>query len=223
MTHLANRNQHVPGTTLFFVRVVAVSLGLCCLLAACGGGSDKSKAGSSYPDSAEGLSQLIGDIIKYAEDRDTMERADQLAHRLQLDDHRAWFIEHFGSDLGTTLAADYTKVAESIGQIAGALKKLAADGFTNVKVERFDKPDDPGSLVYQHMALQRMKKRTSLYSVRVLKKDGSRGFHLWSFVYERGGFRWVGKMTGVASGPDMDGKHDRNELRLRERKQIDSD
>jgi len=215
MTHQANRNQDVPGTTLWVVRRAAASVAVCCFLLACGSGSSKSKSDSEHPETNAGLLQLVRDIVK-----ETKAGKTRLAESLQLDDHRSWFVEHFGSDLGKTLAADYDKVVQSIDQIGPAIKKFVDDGFTKVVVERFDKPELPDSVVYQHLALKKMtSKRTSLYSVRLLKKNSTRGFHLWSFVYSGGGFRWVGKMTGVADGPDGSKDHDKNELRMRERDQ----
>lgn len=195
------------------MRHVAAVVGLCCSLVACGG-SNKDRDGSAYPDSIDGLAELVRNLVASARTENAEKLAEQ-ARALRLTDHRAWFADHFGDELGKKLATDYAAVAGELRQLVRALETLSSSGHTKVVVERFDQPNQPGAIVYQDLALKKMKKRVPLYSVRLLKPGDSRGFHVWSFVYVDSGFRWAGKMIGVADTASQ-GPHDKNELRLRE-------
>jgi len=147
----------------------------------------------SYPDSTEGLERLVRDILR-AVKSDPSGEALRLTHSLQLPDHEVWFADTFGAERGAELAAEYAPLVGHFAQMSTLFEDLIEKQQTQVVVERFVQYDDPDLNGYQSIALEAMKHPTALYSVRLSKNDDERGFHLWSFVYANGSFRWVGKM-----------------------------
>jgi hypothetical protein len=194
--------------------VIAAGLGLA---TACGDDDSAKKADPaskvSYPQSTAGLEQLMGDIMGAT--KAGQARADVLLRSLQLPDSKSWFREHFGDELGTTLAAGYQQVASNTTQMSALFERLIATDRIRIDVERFDGPKDDAAVGYQHKALERMKDRVPLYSVRFVKVGESHGFHLWSFAYVAGSFRWVGMMKRVYDDPPS-GKVDTRLLRVRD-------
>lgn len=174
----------------------------------------------AYEETTSGLESLFRDMMRALASGDR-DRAEMLAQSLQLDAPRAWFQEVFGDELGNKLYAEYSPLLGQFGQHASLINELRKDGHTKITVERFDKPDDKAAVGYQALALQRMIKPTPLYSVRVSTPDGSKVFHIWSFVYQSGWFRWIGKTRDVAKKPAEseklgDGAADIREFRVRD-------
>lgn len=172
---------------------------------------------TAYPESPEGLGNLASDLLAsaHAGDEKTLIR---LLDSLKLRDPETWFRDTFGRALGQELWAEYRPLHDNIGQLAGVLSGLAAGGQTKLTIERYDKADLPDSVGYQSAALAKMDRPTPLYSVRFGSPDGKKLFHLWSFVFQDGTFRYVGKMRKIIETPaaTAPGAIDTLELRLRE-------
>lgn len=199
------------------MRVVAAVIVAVFSLSACGdddGGKGSDPASSiRYPKSSAGLEQLMGDIM--AATKAKQDRALILLRSLELPKHDTWFRSHFGDELGATLTAEYAPVIGSTEQMRKLFETLIATDQLRINVERFDEPKDPASVGYQHKALERMKVRVPLYSARFIKVGEKHGFHLWSFAYVDGSFRWVGMMKKVYAEPPS-GDVDVRLLRLRD-------
>lgn len=172
----------------------------------------------SYKAGAAGLEEMMNDLFAATAKGDKA-RARMLAASWELDDAKGWYGEIFGTSLGPSLAAEYKKVAGSVTQLATIIGELQKDGLTRVEIEEFASPDDPAAVEYQSLALKRMIRATPLYSVRLASEDGSKTFHLWSFVYSKGLFRWIGKTKALTSEAAQ-GKIDPREYRIRDRKRI---
>lgn len=97
-----------------------------------------------------------------------------------------------------SVAAEYAPMAAGQPEL---FAELAKQDQTRITVERFSQPDNPASVEYQSVALGRMLDATSLSSVRLASSDGDKVFHLGSFVYQPGGFRWIGKLEKVSGEP----------------------
>lgn len=166
-----------------------------------------------YEETKNGLEQLFTDMLAAVADDDSA-RAIELAESLQLKAPEAWFKRVFGDQMGPTLFADYEPLVGSFSSFVTLMKSLLERGQTRFVVERFTKPDDPAAVGFQGMALGRMDRVTPLYSVRAIDRDGSRMFHIWSFVYQDGWFRWIGKNTSVGTKIPKD-EIDVREYRLR--------
>lgn len=155
---------------------------------------------------------MLGDLIDAVRANNREEIA-RLTGDLALDDPKAWFTRTFGQERGALLLAEYEPVVGQFEQLADLLVGLVKAGQTDIRAEVFERAGDSGATGYQNLALAAMKQATPLYSARFTKVEDASGFHLWSFVYDGGRFRWVGKMKAVAptspADPDL--------LELRER------
>jgi len=168
--------------------------------------------GAVYGEGTEGLEQLFRDLLAAVEDHDR-KRAAALIGGLELKDPKAWFRRTFGESLGAKLAAEYAPTVGNFDQLEPVLAGLVAEHETDLTVESFAKPGDPEATGYQNLALTAMVQPAPLYSVRLSTAGEDNAFHIWSFVYDAGYFRWVGKMRAVNSGEPSD--PDLLELRTR--------
>ncbi len=210
------------------MRTVVAAFALFLVVAACGDddpGRANSKprplgeveAGTSrYPESKAGLSTLFEDLVA-AIGRGDDAQVDGTVRGFVLVDPDAWFAKTFGADAGKALAGDYRVAAAAIDQLTGLLRELVRDGQTEVVVERFDSANDPAAVGYQALALAKMERPVALYSVRLRAPGQRRGFHLWSFVYQDGGFRWIGKLKALADGAPPVGDDEVDPLERRQR------
>jgi hypothetical protein len=133
---------------------------------------------------------------------------------LQLPEAGRWFGDVFGPELGPRLVAEHEPQRAGIGWLASHIKGRIETGLTSIRAERFDGPDNPGAVGYQSAALAAMKRPVPLYSVRFATPDGKKTWHIWSFVYEAGTFRYVGKMRKVEKSPPPADGRDPLEYRL---------
>ncbi len=209
------------------------SLVLFCALAI-GCGSDDSPP-SPPPPAAEGpasnrsnnnkeglVRQLdaLNDALKSA---DSQKISTELA-KLTLPEPKQWFKKRFGQSNGSVLYTDYRPLANRMSQLAKEIKALRQSGLTEISIEKYDKLDDLDAVSYQTEALKAMQIPTPLYSVRMSakKKPPNRrlsAFHLWSFVYYQGSFRFIGKLKSVGT-PKPFGNLDLNEFRPRDARRI---
>jgi hypothetical protein len=193
------------------------------LLAACGEtGSSSAGQGKAegeelrsftYEETTSGLRKLFEDMMSAIKAGDG-DRADALAGTFELKAPQDWFRDTFGDELGAELYREYAPARERLFEITTLLGALQKKGLTRVQVERFTQTGDDSAVGYQSKALERMVKPTALYSVRLQNAEGTEVFHLWSFVYQSGWFRWVGKTRKVAPEPAQ-GDEDLLEYRLR--------
>lgn len=164
-----------------------------------------------YEDSRLGLELLMRDLRIAIPVDDQPEIAVLLAS-LRLENDEAWFKATFGDKLGSKLSSEYKPHKEEIGVLAGHLATQFEEGLIKIQVDRFQNPVTTAT-GYQSEALKKMTQPVALFSVRLLSEDDKRMFHLWSFVYHQGSFRYIGKLRGVAEKRIVDGR-DLNEYRL---------
>ena len=172
-------------------RIVIVAL----LIALVACKKDGASAPKSYPDTAEGFDAFARDLvdtIKTDRKADFMVRAKQLA----LPDANAWFTRVFGPETGARLLAEYqASPYPKFDQAWPDLHKIVVDkGSNTVATSRHTDPKDDLATGHQANALREMKQPVALYSLQLTRPDGEGSFRLWSFVYEGGAFRMVGKM-----------------------------
>jgi hypothetical protein len=165
-----------------------------------------------YDETNAGLQSLMTDLLRAIAANDEPEIV-QLVDSLRLPNYREWMRTTFGDSLGSALSDEYRPQVEEIGSLVDLLRLRQQQGQTSISVERFLSATAPQATGYQSEALKRMKRRTALYSVRMSSPDGSRVFHLWSFVHAEGSFRYVGKMRAVTEKKDVNGR-DLNEYRI---------
>jgi hypothetical protein len=202
---------------------VALFAALLLVAGACGDDSESSGVSKSaptdkgvdYPESTAGLELFIEEVVSATGDGNRA-AIDRLTARLALADHQQWFETTFGEDKGALLAADYGAIVGRIAQMSELFTELVGKGQTRVRIERFERSGDPAAVGYQSQALAAMVKPTALYSVRMRAPGKDHGFHLWSFVYHDGGFRWVGKLKAMSAPSAYSGDIDPLEVRLRD-------
>jgi hypothetical protein len=165
----------------------------------------------SYADSNDGLDRLMKDLKTAILADDEPEMAILLAS-LRLEDDETFLKSTFGDALGATLSAQYKPHREEIGVLATHLKEKFESGLRNIEAFSFSQREMQTATGYQNAALDKMKVRRTLYSVRLSNTDKTETFHLWSFVHFEGSFRYIGKLKGVA-GKNSKGGRDLNELR----------
>jgi hypothetical protein len=146
-----------------------------------------------YPDSVQGLENLMAALVKAIEEDNTTEKA-RLLLSLQLPDPRAWFEQVFGAQFAPRLLNEHERTRTGIGWLGSHIEDRIESGLVTIQAERFDAPEQTASAGYQSAALARMVQRVPLYSVRFASADGKKSWHLWSFVHYQGTFRYVGKL-----------------------------
>ena len=186
----------------------ALALTLVLGVAACGDDSSASKtngAGDTYEPTRRDLERLGNELFAAIAAED-VSRAEAIAESLRLPDHQAWFADHFGDDNAARLTAEYEPSARALTQLVVLFGELAENGQTEIAAERFDEVGDSASVGYQRIAMEAMKNKTPLYSMRIRKPGADDVFHLWSFVHDDG-FRWVGKLRSLSrktpADPDL--------------------
>lgn len=175
-----------------------------------------------YKAGVGGLKQLMGDLL------DALSRGDRATARMlvksfRVPDHESWFAEFFGADVSKEMAAEYDGLSRRITQLSDLLADLQARGHTVISVESFESHEDPAAVEYQAQALKRMDRAIPLYSVRLSAADGKKTFHLWSFVYDHGIYRYIGKTKALADEPSAssgDDGIDLREYRIKDRTKV---
>jgi hypothetical protein len=193
---------------MFCRDVAALLLAAASGLAACGeDGADATRGGGApgrqtplvlpaeptYPDSVQGLENLMTALVKAIGEDNATERA-RLLLSLQLPDPRAWFEEVFGAEFAPRLLNEHERTRSGIGWLGNHIKERIGGGPVTIQAEHFDAPEQTASAGYQSAALARMVQRVPLYSVRFASTGGDESWHVWSFVHHQGTFRYVGKM-----------------------------
>jgi hypothetical protein len=157
--------------------------------------AERAPAPRSYPDGEAGLRALAADATA----------TPALADSLNLPDPLAFFSAHFPLDVAARLADEYRAQPPGLGRFLAAQK---ADGRTELRVEKFERADDPDAVGYQEHALAAMTTPIPLYSLRLRAPGQRNGRHVYSFVHDGGQWRYVGPMKQVKPGLADDAKLD---------------
>lgn len=198
------------------IRRVLIPLTLLALTtAACGKSSEATSAADiRYPATTDGLHSLIKDMGD-AEDR----RAAAIALSLFPADYEAWFNDTFGPEVGKRLIAEYAPNLDQFPTLPKLMIRQRDRGRTTIRVEKFDKADDPESTTYQSVAFKAMKQPVTLYSVRLTEPSKNGGLHLYNFVHDGQTFKFVGQLRAVTDGPPPSPELDAvSSLRLKDAK-----
>jgi hypothetical protein len=124
-------------------------------------------------------------------------RARELAATTRLEQPRAWFVRVFGDELGARLAAEFVSYDDSHAKLPGLVARVLASDESRVVVHRVAAADAPGASEAQKQALAAMRDPVPLYTAELVAPGSQHGYRLESFVYERGGFRFVGRLGPV--------------------------
>ncbi len=147
--------------------------------------------------SIEGFSARMRDLLRICATGTDVE-AQANVKDLMMRDARAWFSTTFGEDKADALLKEYAIWPLRIPQLPAEVRKNQAAGKTTVLAERFATPGDEMSTAYQSIALGKMQAPTPLYSLRLVKPGEKEGWHLWSFAWVGGKYRFVGRLMGLS-------------------------
>jgi hypothetical protein len=145
------------------------------------------------PAAATDLERDIRALVALAETDPTA--AATGAARLLLPDPAAFFAAHFDASAAARLATEYTEAMKTApSDLATLLGAQRGKGRSELLVERFTDPTDPGACGYQENALRAARVPLALYSVRLLAPGASAGLHVYSFVRVGDTWRLAGPM-----------------------------
>jgi TonB family protein len=156
----------------------------------------------SYPDTAQGLEQLLGAMMKLAKDGDQHTLA-VYAQSLTLPNPGAWFVSVFGSDLGPQYAAASEKQRSAVATLVPAtLAAQVKQGGTRIEAHKFEASCDPLATDNEYPLLLKRDHPAPLYDARFWTSPTSP--FIWSyFAYVDGGFRYVGDLPVQISPPPV--------------------
>jgi len=156
-------------------------------------GTASSLSPSSYPDSPEGLRNVVETIFGAIRSGDKAKTSTYCSNLL-ISDHTAWFVKVFASTEGSRLDARYSSVLAANPNLFRDL--FATSLFhsrTNLQITVLQRPVDPGPRLAQ-VAVQAMATPVPLYYVAGRNDDPKDAFPasgIGYFVYVDGGFRFL--------------------------------
>ena len=148
-------------------------------------------APGSYPDTAEGLQQLLQDLLAAIRDG-KKDRASALIESLIVPDHAAWFSKVFGPQEGATLDAKYTEALPKFADnLHSFLKDALKDGRTAFKIERWDRSVQERAVRLEKAVLDALQEPIAFYEASSQDPAGKKSWSFDYFFYVNGGFRRV--------------------------------
>ena len=156
-----------------------------------GPGQSSAAAAAAYPDTPEGLRQLLRDILAAVQAGEN-QKVDAFVKNLILPEHKAWFVKVFGPLEGDRLAFEYLKdLFEFEGRTKLLFVTAAHYDVLEVEVRRLPDTTEPIS-EYLKAILAAMKETQPLYQALLRKSGTTTAMPLGYFVYADGGFRRIG-------------------------------
>lgn len=149
-----------------------------------------------YPNTADGLHQLISDMLD-AQQKGGYSAASKYLPPLVLPDSAAWFADNFGDEYGSQFAVFYVAWAGfRNSQISGDLARAVAAQMTQVEVLPFDKPGAPGTTEKDNYFLGLLQQPQPFYVVN-FKSPGGATMRWAYFVFADDAFRYLGELPDL--------------------------
>jgi TonB family protein len=146
---------------------------------------------AAYPESADGLKSLLGDILASIKSGDA-QRTSQLLAALSVPSHKEWLLKSFGPAEGPRLEATYLELgSKAPNWLRKRFEVAAKRGQTHVEVKVWQKPIDPSSRLYKAVG------DAMITDFPIYDASGGSDF-LGDFVYVDGGFRYLDKQIFLA-------------------------
>jgi TonB family protein len=164
-----------------------------------------------YEDSVEGLEKFMRTVLEAAQKGD--ERLVYAHTRsLLLPSPRETFVELFGDALQEDFVERYAERRAALYLVlARDLTSIAKDGFEQIRVGRYEGDCSPYADEDQVPVLLARRQPVALYDVRILRKKGDKSATaLRYFLYQQGGFRYLGNIA-LAQGVPLLGSFEENE------------
>jgi len=132
---------------LAFVALFALTCCLAVELAAQQPARDTAISAGVYPNTSEGLKQLLTNILQSARERNAAKES-ELIRSLVLPEDSAWFTEEYGPGFGASLASAYRRIAPDLEQqIKTIYEGNVERGWMTPKILRYTDPESVNSPV----------------------------------------------------------------------------
>jgi len=165
-----------------------------------GGSSPSTPASSVNPSGLDGSKDLSAEFKKlmettYATAKDNPSKLGEILKTFVLPDHDAWFRKTFNEEMAKAFEQRYAEQGPKLESEMVPLwtDKLVKDGQSDIRVFCLTDPNDGNATGLQKDALQSMKTKTPIYTVKFRKPGEELGMSVWSWAYVDGGFRFIGK------------------------------
>lgn len=171
---------------------------LLALTAGCGEDAGAGGSPPPPPGSPAALQELAEELVRLAR-AGARDRLEARARELLLADAAAFFRRVYGEETGAALARGYEQRApELASRLAATFAARAEEGRTRVRAVQHEDPRAPDVQGLLAEALERMQRPVPLFSLVFLGSSGQVPYRMWSFVQEDGGFRYLGRLPGLA-------------------------
>jgi TonB family protein len=161
----------------------------------------------AYPDSPDGLKQLVTIMVEATKNNDQKTIA-ACAQLLRLPDPLAWFKLVFGDQLGSDIADAHHAFRDHLdATLFESLTAILKDDLPELRAFRFEKPCEPeiSERIYQVLLARRHP--VPFYLAMFTKKKETSGRAMGFFVYVDGAFRYLGliRLAGLRFPSDKSG------------------
>jgi TonB family protein len=167
--------------------------------------SSPSPTTPAYPESSEGLKNLVRDIFA-AINAEQQEKVSGFAANLAIPDHSAWFARVFGAEEGARIDARYQKLLPKLDDnLRNAFSYAKKMGAAEFRVQEYRKGAEAEPRGLDPVVVNAMQDSVTLYSVDGFTREKRYPFYLGEFFYVAGGFRYVSSdvLRGLSSAPPM--------------------
>lgn len=152
--------------------------------------SAASSGASAYPESPDGLTSFIEDMLDAMKSGRT-DRTSSYFSNLAIPDHSSWFVKIFGPEEGGRLDARYGELLpQAPNKISQRLKYALDSRRTDVKVTVLQKPVDPSARLGR-VITEAMIQPVALYSASGTSPGEKYPAYLGDFVFVEGAFRYA--------------------------------
>jgi TonB family protein len=145
----------------------------------------------SYPDTADGLRDLIRQLVKAVQQNESQKVSD-LTHSLIVPNYRTWFLEVFGAENGASVVQLYEGALPDFdANFKTQVERYLKEGMTGPSVERIDSPGQSPKDSYSQRAIKAMQSPVPIYSVSMSGPAGVGWTIPGFFTFVQGNLRYV--------------------------------
>ncbi|MGH9711949.1 MAG: energy transducer TonB [Candidatus Acidiferrales bacterium] len=153
--------------------------------------STSTPAVNVYPDTADGLRELLQRLVA-AIQKDDAQDTSQILQNMVLPDYETWFMQVFGADFGAKIAEHYAEsLKSSAPSISSSLRGVVQEGRTNISAKRYAPTDASDQNLFVPALKNAMLLPTTVYEAYAFKELPGTWRFPGFFFYVNGGFRFV--------------------------------
>jgi len=146
---------------------------------------------AAYPESADGLLQLLHDLRDAARTNDR-DKFSAIARDLVIPQHAAWFARNFGPEEGESLVREYEKLLPGFEErLRKSLLEALKEGRPEFKIERREDAQGLNERTVTYALFRAAREPLVLYDASTVKPDQQGAWVFADFFYVEGGFRFL--------------------------------